>query len=118
MAWTLGGVTIHPDDKQYTRQVDANYAIQDVLDATTEVASWYGGKSPRINLNFVLFGDENGGTGESQLETAVLTNADVSLVSDIGTVGNVRILSLKATRRQALNHTGESWDCATSLVKV
>lgn len=118
MAWALGAVTIHPDDKQYTREVSANYAVQDVLDATAQVVSWYGGQSPRINLNFVLFGDENGGTGEAQIETMVLTNADVVLTSDIGTVGNVRILSLKATRRQALNHANETWDCACTLIKV
>lgn len=118
MAWTLAGVTIHPDDKQYRRSKQANYAMQDVLDGVAEVISFYGAKSLRVPLSFTIFGDENGGTGLTTLETAVDTDADVTLVSDQGTVGSFRILSLDATRVQALNHTGETWAVASQLIKV
>jgi len=118
MAWTLGGVTIHPGDKAYRRNRTANIAQQDVLDNTTEVLSYYGGKSRRVTLNFVVFGSENSGVGVDTLETAVVTDADVALVSDQGAIGNYRILSLDSTRILDTSRSTESYECVASMIKV
>ena len=46
-------------------------------------------------------------------------NADVNLTTDAGSYGNVRILSLKATRRQALNHLPSlAWEIQAELVST
>ncbi len=118
MAWTLGAVTIHPGDKAYRRSKTANIAIQDVLDATAEVVSFYGAKSRRTTLSFVVFGSENSGVGVDTLEGYVETDADVALTSDQGAAGNYRILQLDSTRVIDTSRTTETWECVASMIKV
>lgn len=119
MAWTLAGITIHPDDKQDAREVSSFYAIQHVLDAAAETVSYYGAGSQRRNLNFVIVPAE-APTGVADFEAATKANADVNLTSDQGSQGNYRILSFRAVRRQALNHTaaGGVWECSAAMIKV
>jgi hypothetical protein len=118
MSWTLGSVVIHPGDKQYRRNKTANYAMQDVLDATAEVVSFYGAKSRRSTLNFILFEAENSSTGLNTLEGYVGTDADVALASDQGAEGNFRILTLDASRVMDTSRSTPVWDCVASLIKV
>lgn len=118
MAWTLGGVTIHPGDKAYRRNRTASIAVQDVLDSTTEVLSFYGGKNRRVTLSFVVFGSENSGVGVDTLEGLVVTDADVALVSDQGAIGNYRILSLDSSRVMDTSRATETYECVASMIKV
>lgn len=118
MAWTFGGVTIHVDDKGHRRSKTPLYAIQHVLDATSDDVSYYGSTSRRVTLDFALFEIDNGNTGYTTLDAAADANADVVLVSDQGAEGNYRILSLSGVRRQALNHANPVWDCVAELIKV
>ena len=118
MAWTLAAITIHVDDEGDERSVASLYAIQQVLDATTETISYYGAQSPRRELTFILDETINSNTGRTTLEAAAIANADVALVSDQGAEGNYRILELSFTRRQALNKANPVWLGRASMVKV
>ncbi len=117
MPWTLGGKTISPDSRQDSRIYESYYAIQEILDATVNTLSFYGASSERRSLQFILDEDVNSNTGLSGLRTAIRTDADVALVSDKGAEGNYRILSLRFTRLQALNHTNPVYECAAELIK-
>lgn len=118
MSHSLAGVVIHVDDGGFQFVGDANYTFQDVLDATSETISYFGAKSRRISLTFVLDEVENSNTGDSTLEAARKANSSVNLTMDTGSLGNVRILSYRATRAQALNHANPVWKCQTELVEV
>lgn len=118
MAHTLGGVSIHVDDAGYVRTKTSNYSRQHPLDATEDTLGYFGANSAEFDLVFVLFESENSNTGLSSLEGFVNADANRELVMDDGSQGNVRILSLQSTRRQALNHSSLVWDCVARLVKV
>lgn len=118
MSHSLGGVTIHVDDKGFVDQQDSNYTFQDVLDATSEVISYYGAKSERISLTFWLIEDENSNTGNSTLKAAAKANADVNLTLDVGSLGNFRILTYKATRVMATNKTYPAYTVSAELVST
>ena len=116
MAWTLGGVTIHPGDEEFTESVESNYAIQKILDATVETISYFGANSDRVNLEFILLESENSGTGKSTLKTAVRANSNVNLTADTGSLGNYRILAINFARKLASNHTQPVWRCQAELI--
>jgi len=118
MPWTLSTKTIHPDSEQYTHMVESYYAVQEVLDATENTISFYGASSDRRMLSFILDENENSNTGLSGLKTAVRTDANVALVSDQGAEGNYRILSLRASRVQALNKVSPVYTVECELIKV
>lgn len=118
MAHTLGGVTIHPDDEGIAEDVESFYSFQKVLDDTTETIGYYGAGSTRVDLVFVMRESANSGTGLSTLQAAARANSNVAWVSDRGAEGNVRILRLRAVRRQALNESDEVYDCTAQLVRV
>lgn len=117
MAWTIDAVIIHPGDQGDQHHVEALYAFQNVLDATADTISWFGARSTRRTLRFILFEDENGGTGLSSLKTKVRTNADVTLTSDQGSQGNHRMLSLRASRRQDHANASPVYECTTELIE-
>ncbi len=118
MAHSLAGKTIHVDTDELQFIGESNYAFLEVLDATSDTISYYGARSRRISLTFTLFEDENGSTGDSGLEAARKANADVNLTLDTGSLGNVRILSYRATRLQALNRSAPVYKCSAELVEV
>lgn len=118
MAHSLDGITIHVDDGGLVEVTEANYTFQEVLDATSDVISFYGAKSDRLSVSFVLDEDENSNAGKSTLKSATKTNASVNLTLDTGSLGNVRILSLRTTRQQALNHTHPVYKADAELVEV
>lgn len=116
MSQTLAGVTIHVDEGGFIIKGEANLAFQDVLDATSETISWFGAKSDRVSLAFVLDEDRNSNTGVATLRTAYKTDANVNLTLNNGSWGNVRIVTFQASQAQALNHTGMVWNCQAELV--
>jgi|SRR3990167_1810721 len=117
MAWSLSGVTISPGDGEDILIYEANYAIQEVLDAVANTITFYGANSERRTLDFIL--DETVAAGGlNTLKTSVQTDANVNLTSDQGSQGNYRILSLRAVRRQALNKSSPVYKCSAELVKV
>lgn len=116
MSQTLAGKTIHVDNDGIARVTVSNYAFQNVLGATVETISYYGAKSDRITLTFILDEDENSGGGDAALRAAVKANSDVNLTMDTGSIGNVRILNYHASRLQALNHTNPVYKCQAELV--
>lgn len=118
MAWSLGGVVIHVDDENDTESVSALYAIQQVLDDTSETTSYYGAQSERRELDFILDENVNSNTGRTTLKAAVLADSNVALVSDQGSQGNYRILELSLTRKQALNKTNPVYTGRAALIKV
>jgi len=118
MSHSLAGVTISMDDSQLVEVTEANYTFQDVLDATSETISYFGAKSDRFSITFYMDEDLNGNTGRTTLKAAVKANASVNLTVDTGSLGNVRILSFRSTRRQALNHTNAVYICTAELVEV
>jgi len=118
LAWTLGGVTIHPDDGEFSGRVESNYAIQRVLDAVVNTISYYGANSELVQLAFILDENVNSNTGLSTLKTAAKANSNVALVGDTGSLGNWRILSFTYRRRQALAHTNPVYSCSAELISV
>lgn len=117
MSWTLGGVIIHPPGGDYQGSVVPNYAIQQVLDATSETLNYFGASSDHLNLSFALIEDENSNTGKATLEVAARADADVVLVSDQGTEGNFRITNLAWTRMQDHSHTYPFYKCQAQMIK-
>lgn len=118
MSWTLHGLTIHPENEEFGETWEANYSIQDVLDATVSTVSYYGAKSAVVQIAFSLFENENSNTGLSTLRTDWQTGATISLVGDIGTLGNVNILSMSVRRRQALNYSQPVYKISAELIYV
>lgn len=118
MAWTLAGVTIRPGDEGYQFAVDSHYAIQEILDATDDSVSWYGAGSKRETLRFMLFENDNGGTGAATLIAAAKANSDVALVSDQGAEGNVRILSFRGSRKLDNHNSMPVYSCSAELIEV
>jgi hypothetical protein len=118
MTQSLAGVLISVDNKGLTESVDSNYAFQEILDATVETISYYGAKSERYSLTFILDEDRNSNTGNATLKAAVKANADVNLTMNSGSFGNFRILTYKAVLVQALNHTGLVWEVSAELVST
>jgi hypothetical protein len=118
MAHSLAGVTISVDDRGLVEVSEANYTFQDVLDATSETISYYGAKSDKFSINFILDENVNSNTGRTTIKAAVKANADVNFTMDTGSLGNVRILSFRSTRLQALNKTNPVYSCAAELVEV
>ncbi len=118
MTQTLAGVVIHVDDGELDEVSESNYTFQDVLDATSETISYFGAKSDRISLAFILDEDLNSNTGKTTLKAAVKANSNVNLTMDTGSLGNVRILSFRSKRKQALNHTFPVYACTAELVEV
>lgn len=116
MTISLAGVAISVDDGGFNLVGEANYSLQEVLDAVTETINFYGAKSERVQLEFLLDEDRNSNTGLSTLRTARTTDANVNLTMDTGSWGNFRILSLNARRVQALNHTNTVWRCSAELI--
>jgi hypothetical protein len=116
MPWSLAGVTIHPDGGEDVQVVEANYAIQEILDATVNTITFLGANSDRRTLSFILDETEAAG-GLNTLKTSVRTDANVNLTSDQGSQGNYRILSLEATRLQALNKASPVYKCVAELIK-
>jgi len=116
MAWTLGGVTIHPPDGGFEDDIEGLYARQHVLDATSDTVSFYGGGNAMNPMTFALDEDANGGTGLSTLKTATINGTSVALVSDQGAEGNFKIVSLNARRRMANNKTLPFYDCTAMLI--
>lgn len=118
MAHSLAGIVIHVDDGELDEVTESNYTFQDVLDATSNTISYFGAKSDRISLAFILDEDENANAGRTTLKAAVRANASVNLTMDTGSMGNVRILSFRSKRKQALNHTFAVYTCTAELVEV
>jgi len=118
MSHTLGGVTIHVDTNELAEVTASNYTFQEPLGATTEVISYYGAKSDRISLSFVLDENENSNTGRTTLKAATKANADVNLTMDTGSMGNYRILSFRSARLQAVNKTYPVYKCSAELVST
>ena|SRR3990167_2384636 len=117
MAWTLHSLTIHPDSEQDIQVVEANYAIQEILDATTNTITFFGANSTRRTLDFILDETEAAG-GLATLQADVRADANVTLVSDQGSQGTFRILSLRAARVQALNKSSPVYRISAELIKV
>jgi hypothetical protein len=118
MAHTLAAITIHVDDRGYTRNKSSNYSRQHPLDAVVDTIGFFGSNSAEFDLDFMLDETLNSGTGLATLEAAVDANSNVNLTLDNGSQGNVRILNLSATRVQALNKSDEVWACTARLVSV
>lgn len=118
MSHTLGAVTIHVDDRGYVRNKTSNYSRQHPLDAVVDTIGFFGANSAEFELTFMLDETLNGGTGLSTLEGYVDANTNQVLTLDNGSQGNVRLLSLSATRVQALNKSDEVWECQARLVSV
>lgn len=118
MTQSLDGQTIHVDDKGITYQQDSNYSMQDVLDSTSEIISYYGAKSQRISLTFIMLENDNGGSGNSTLLAAAKANSDINLTLNTGSVGNFRILSYKAVQLQALNFSLPVYSCTADLIST
>lgn len=118
MAWTLAAITIHPETEEYGGRIEANYAIQDVLDASESTVSYYGTKSQITPLQFALFESENSSTGLSTLITASKAGTTVALVGNPGSLGNFKIMSLSWSLVQALNQSDLVYKCNTELIKV
>lgn len=116
MAWTLASITIHPEDQSLRGVIEANYAIQDVLDATANVISYFGSKSEVVQLEFALFEDENSGTGLTTLKNNTKNGTTSALAGDTGSLGNWKILRLEYRRKQALNQTNPVYICSAELV--
>ncbi len=116
MAWSLGGIVIHPGDNQWTESIESHYALQVVLDATVETISYFGAGSERIALAFSLFESENGSTGKTTLKAAVRANANCNLTADTGSLGNYRILSMSFARQMATNHSAPVYECTCELI--
>jgi hypothetical protein len=116
MAWTLGGVTINVDRDSQT--VESNYAIQDVLDATASITSWFGSPSDKRTLDFTLSLSDSGATGLTTLKAAAKADANVALTSDQGAEGNYRILRLTPERVQATNKALPVYKCSVDLILV
>ncbi len=115
MAWSLGGVTISVDSDEMN--YEANYAIQEVLDATTNTVSFFGANSERRTLGFILDETVSAG-GKASLATARATDANVNLTSDQGSQGNYRIMTFRPVRVQALNKASPVYRCTAELIKV
>lgn len=116
MAWSLASVVIHPGDEDFAEVVESNYSIQKVLDATAETISYFGANSDRVEFQFVLDENENGGTGKSTLKTAARANSDCNLTADTGSLGNYRILSIRFVRKMATNKTLPVYNCQSELI--
>lgn len=115
MAWTLGGISISPDSGEDVITVEANYAIQEILDATSNTLTFFGANSTRRALDFILDETVTAG-GLNTLMTAVRTDANVNLTSDQGSQGNFRILTLRASRLQALNKNAPVYKVSAELI--
>lgn len=118
MTHSLAGVIIHVDDGELDEVTESNYTFQDVLDATSNTISYFGAKSDRFSAAFILDEDENSNTGRTTLKAAVKANASVNFTMDTGSMGNVRILSFRTKRKQALNHTHPVYACTAEMVEV
>jgi len=116
MSWSLGSIIIHPDSGEDVESYESYYAIQEVLDNTVDTISFYGASSQRRSLQFILDEDENSNTGKSTLKTAIRADSSCNLTSDQGSQGNYRILSMKFTRIQALNHTNPVYKVSAELI--
>lgn len=114
MAWTLNSQVIHPDSGEDNITVEANYAIQEILDAISNTLTFFGANSTRRTLDFIL--DETESASLNNLVTAVRTDANVNLTSDQGSQGNFRILTLRASRIQALNKASPVYKCSAELI--
>ena len=115
MAWSLGGITIYVDSDEM--DYEANLAIQEILDATTNTITFFGANSERRTIGFTLDETVSAG-GKASLATARSTDADVNLTSDQGSQGNYRILSFRPVRIQALNKSSPCYRCVAELIKV
>lgn len=118
MAWTFGGVTIHPPGGDFQGSVQSHYATQEVLDATSETLNFWGATSDHLNLGFALDEVVNGNTGLDTLKAAVRADANVALAGDQGSEGNFRILELSWTRAQDHSRTVPFYHCKAQLIKV
>lgn len=118
MGWTLATVVIRPGDEDDQGEINAKYALQSVIDSVSEVISFYAVESERKTLRFVIFENDNGGTGLSTLQAAAKTDSNVALVSDLGSQGNWRILNLSWRRKQDFANTLPVWRCEAHLIKA
>ncbi len=118
MAWSLGSVTIHPAGEQDRHQIEAYYAIENILDATTNYIAYFGAGSERKSLEFILDEDVNSNSGLTNLKNSATSGSSMPLSGDTGSMGNWKIISLEAVRKQALNHTYPVYSCSVSLIKV
>lgn len=118
MAWTIASIIIHPETEQYGGRIDANYAIQDVLDATDSVVSYYGAKSQMSPIQFLMLESENSSVALSTLIAAAQAGTTVALVGNPGALGNFKIISFSWNLVQALNQSGLVYKCNVELVKV
>jgi hypothetical protein len=114
MAWTLASIIIHVDDD--SSSLESLYSQQNVLDSIKTTLGYYGAKSVTRTIGFTLIEDTAGAGSLTSLKTATTTNADVVLVSDLGSEGNFRITKLSYQRVQALNHTLPVYRCSVDLV--
>lgn len=118
MAWTLHAQVIHPDNQQYGGHLESNFAIQDVLDGTASVISYYGAKSEAVQMQFALWEEDNSSAGLSTLKAAVIAGTTVALVGDTGALGSYKILTFDYRRVQALNKSLPCYSCTVEMVKV
>lgn len=118
MSWSIASIVIHPADQQFGGHLEANFSIQDILDGTESVVSYYGAKSEGVQMQFALWEDDNSNVGLSTLKAAIIAGTTVALAGDSGALGNYKILSFDYRRVQALNKTGLCYNCTIEMVKV
>ena len=118
MAWTLASKVIRVDDQQYGGRIDANFAIQDPLDAVASVISYFGARSQVTPLQFQLWEEDNSSTGLSTLIAAAKAGTTVALVGDTGALGSFKMLSFEWRRVQALNKSTPCYACSAELIIV
>lgn len=116
MAWSLAGITISPPGGGDQQSVQSRYAVQEVLDATSDTLNYFGAGSDRRRLRFFLDEDLNSNGGLTALKAAVRANSNAALVSDQGAQGNYRILSLSFTRLQDHSRTYPAYNCEAELI--
>lgn len=110
--WSLGGIGIYVyDDTEDT--AEPVYGQIQVLDATTTILHYAGAKSRVRTIKFHVYGEANW----NSLLSAAEADSNVALVSDQGSEGNYRILSLKGDRVQAENYDDIWMDGTAELMK-
>ena len=118
MSWSLAGVVIRPGNRGYGGSAESFHARQQVIDDTEETISYYGAGSQERSVKFILFENDNGGTGRNTIDAARIADANVALVSDIGSEGNFRILSWRWERVLDVANSLPVYDCTAELIKV
>ena len=111
MPWSLGGITIHVDEDDSANEPILG-EIQ-VLEATETTLHHAGAKSEQRSLRFYVETEDN----LNALEIKAKNDANVTLISDLGSQGSYRIRKLTARRIHAVNQPNPWWRCTAELTK-